>query len=590
MRKEVGIEEILNELSQRGLSRREFLKAAAALGISTSAISAFLASCAPAPTPAPPTPVPPTPVPATPTPVPATATPVPPTPVPAPKKVIVALDTDVDTLELDAFKSDAAYTVDANTQERAVDYAFEAGPMETWVVTDEYVGKLAESWQLSEDGMTLTLHIRKGVTFYNGNPVNAEAFKHSYDRHISLAGGITRPMMDMMLGAVPEGSSTDQVEVVDDYTMKLHLLKPNPLVLDYLTTIVVPVIDPAVTAEHATADDPWATEYWKTGTIGTGPYRFARWEPGVEWELEPYADYWDKEAIRNAGVLVKVVPSAEDRLMLLKAGDVDVVWGIPFKHLKELEQDPDFNVIPFPSRSQNFMVMNNAIPPFDNVKVRQAVLYALPYNDLIEKANYGYAEPLRSPIPAGMPTADFGFWPYGDGRNYAKVKDLLAEAGYPDGFETELVVHMGRQADIDSALFIQAALAEVGIDAKLSVMASGPFFGALYGRTAPLIIHYIYCFVNDPFYYAYYCMASEGVANFWNFMNDRVDELIREGFFEHDLAKREAMSKEMQKIYVEEAAYANLFQQDLVIATSAKIKGYTVHSDGQPRWWTMYKE
>jgi len=512
-----------------------------------------------------------------------------PTAVAGSEKIIVALDTEIDTMELDAFKSDAAYVLDSNTQERPIDYVLKPGPKDTWVSGDEFKGVLAESWEFSEDGKTLIFRIRKGVSFYNGNPVDARAFKHSYERHISLAKGITKPMMDMALGAVPEGSTIDQIEVVDDYTVKLHMVRPNRNILNFLATTVVPIIDPAVTAKHATSEDPWATEYWKTGTIGTGPYELANFKPGVEWELKPYDGYWDKKAVRNSGILVKVIPSAETRLMLLKGGDVDVVWGLPFKDMKGLEGDPNINVIPFASRSQNFVIMNNAIPPFDNVKVRQAVCHAIPYRDLTEKALYGYARPLRSPFPSTMPGADFSYWTYGEGKNYEKAKELLAEAGHPNGFETELFVHMGKQDDLDSATLIQAALANVGIKVKLNVVASGPFFDALFGRKAPMVIHYIYTYVNDPFYYSYYCIASDGVANFANYKNARVDELISQGFFEPNASKREAMIKEVQQLFLADAAYANLYSQDLVFATSSKIKGFAAHADGHPRFWLMDK-
>jgi len=509
---------------------------------------------------------------------------------PSGEKIVVALDSEINTMELDAFKSDAAYVLDSNTQERPIDYVWKQGSNDTWYSGMDFEGSLAKSWEFSPDGKTLTFRIRKGVTFYNGNPVDAQAFKHSYDRHISLTGGITRPMMDMALGSIASGSNVNQIEVVDDYTVKLSMNLRNNNIFNFLATTVVPIIDPKVTEEHATEDDPWAKEYWKTGTIGTGPYKLASFTPGVEWVLEPYEGYWNKDAIKNSGIIVKVIPSAETRQLLLKAGDIDVVWGIPLKNMKEMEKDPNIKVVKFPSRSQNFVVMNNAIPPFDKVEVRQAICYALPYKELREKALYGYAHPLQSPFPANMPGSDFSFWPYGEGKNYKKAKELLAKAGYPQGFETELLVHVGKQDDIDAATLIQNTLANIGVKVKLSVVASGPFFDALFGRKAPMIIHYIYTYVNDPYYYCYYCLASEGVANFANFKNAKVDQLVRDGFFESDKAKRASMIKEVQKIFFEEAAYANIYSQDLVFAISSKIKRFAAHADGHPRFWMMYKE
>ena len=103
-----------------------------------------------------------------------------PTALAGPKKIVVALDTEIDTMELDAFKSDAAYVLDSNTQERPIDYVLKPGPQNTWDTGDDFEGVLSGSWEFSEDGKTLTFHIRKGITFYNGNPVDAKAFKHSY--------------------------------------------------------------------------------------------------------------------------------------------------------------------------------------------------------------------------------------------------------------------------------------------------------------------------------------------------------------------------------------------------------------------------
>jgi peptide/nickel transport system substrate-binding protein len=442
---------------------------------------------------------------------------------------------------------------------------------------------------LSDDGSILTLHIRQGVTFYNGNPVDAKAFKHSFDRHISLRGGHPKAAMDMALGAIPEGCYTHQVEVVDTYTIRLHLMRPDPLTLTLLATPLLPIIDPALTLAHATPEDPWAREYWKTATMGTGPYRPGNAQPGVQWELEPYEGYWNKQAIRNEGIVFKVVPSAETRLQLLKRGQVDIVAGIPFRDLAELARDPSFKVVDFPPRAQNFMVINHGICPLNDVKVRRAILYALPYRDLLG-VNCGFARPLRGPLTAGMPTADHSLWPYGEGANFAEANRLLRQAGLPQGFDIELVVHEGKQADLDSAHVIQAALEEVGIRTQLSVLPSSLFFDRLARRNAPLIIHYWYPFVYDPFYFAYYQLRADADANFWNYKNARIDALIRLGIFERDVAARERMSKEIQRIFMNDAVYANLFSQDLVFAMSRQIKGLIAHNDGQPRFWAAYKD
>jgi peptide/nickel transport system substrate-binding protein len=506
------------------------------------------------------------------------------------KKITVALDTEVDTLQLSSFKSDAAYVLDANTQEGALDYKFQPFTGESPCSSQMCEGKLAESWDLSPDGLTLTLRIRKGVTFVNGNPLIAGAVKRIFERYLTPLGGHSRPVMNMALGTIDQEARPDQIEVVGDHTLRLHALQRNPLLLNLLTTALVPIVDFGMAPAHAAGDDPWKSPTWMMVTSGTGPYRLGGVQPGAQWELEPAPNYWHNGAVKNGGIVVRVVQSAEARLDMLKRGELDVIWGVPFKALRALEDARDFRVISAPSRAQNYMVMNHSMPPFDKVEVRRAILHALPYRRLVEEANCGYASPLRGLFPSCMPTSDFSLWPYGEGGDLDRARELLANAGYPHGFDSELVVHEGKPADLDSALLIKQALSQLNINLSLRVEPSGRFFDVLVNRRSPLVIHYFYAYVNDPFYCAYFSLRSDAMSNFGNYSSPHVDGLIRLGFHEADTARRLEMSLELQRIFVDEAIYANLFSQHAVFAASTKVNGFIAHDDGHPRFWAMTKD
>jgi len=487
--------------------------------------------------------------------------------------IVVALDSDIDHIEPMEFRSDAGYYATANLYEPLILQKLVPGAEEGVLEgVREYGPGLAEV-TMSPDGLLATVKIRKGAKFYNGAPITAHSFKHTFDRAMTAPRSYI-PLLVQFMGF----DSPDDVVVVDDYTMEFHLKKPSALFLPLLAFQVFGAMDPATTKAHATAEDEWAFDWYRKNANPSGPYQITKWEPGVEYVFEPNPNYWQgPDFFQNSKVIVKVVPSPEDRELLLKKGDIDLALGLPFKDVDALKADPNVKVYTIEYTRLFYLGMNNKIPPFDNVKVRQAISYAIPYDTIIQESLYGYAQKATSPIPKGMPTHTDEYWHYD--TNLDKARALLAEAGFPNGFEVELAVRLSIPWDVDAAVWIQSSLAEIGVKVTINKMTDADFFGKLNAHELPFFIHDWYSWGNDPAYQLTFLLKCGQFTNYADYCNKRVDELIEEATWTVDEAKRQELMNEAQRIIVEEAPWAFLHQPNWIVAVSKNFTGFAKVDD-----------
>jgi len=488
--------------------------------------------------------------------------------------VVIAMDSDIDHIEPMEFRSDFGYYATANFYEPLLLQVLKAGAEEGVLEgTLEYGPGLAESMTMSPDGLVATFKIREGAKFANGNPITAHSFKHTFDRAITGPRSYI-PLLVQFMGF----DGADDVVVVDDYTLEIHLDQPAALFKPLLAFQVFGAMDEKTTAAHATADDPWAFDWYRLNTNPSGPYVISKWEPGVEYWFEPNPNYWQgPEFFQNRKIIAKVVPSPEDRELLLKKGDIDLALGLPFKDVDALKADPNVKVYDIKYTRLFYLGMNNKIAPFDNVKVRQAISYAIPYETIIEESLYGYAQKATSPIPAGMPTHTDEHWAYD--TDLDKAKAVLAEAGYPNGFDVELSVRLSIPWDVDAAVWIQSNLAQIGVNVTINKMTDADFFGKLNAHELPFFIHDWYSWGNDPAFQLTFLLKCGAFTNYADYCNERVDELIELATWTVDEAKRTEYMDEAQKLIIEEAPWAFLHQPDWIVAVSKDFTGFAKLDD-----------
>jgi peptide/nickel transport system substrate-binding protein len=504
-------------------------------------------------------------------------------------KVVIVDGQDLDELDPHYFKSIPSYYAVANLYDNVFGYDYtvqEDGglfPVQEADGSWKLLPWLLESWEVSEDGLTLTFKLRQGVTFSDGSPLTAQDVLATWQRGVSDTSVYSKLVFNLMTVMTP-----DQITAPDDSTVVVTLEKPTPFALKMIATNVVTIMsDEAITA-NATADDPTAHNYFSKTPLGSTAYTLAKWTPGVEWELAPNSNYWNADALKNGGVINRVIPSPQERLSLLQNGDADVAFNLLPKDLAALKDNPDISIFNFVIPWNWYLGMGNSIPPFDNVDVRRAVSHAIPYQTIIDQVMFGFASESKSPVGTGMPTSDFSFWNYGGGP--AKAKEILDAAGISD-FSFDLAVRIGFATHEQIAVWIQSAMAEAGGNVNILKMTDAEYLEKQNSGALQAFIAEWYSWVNDPIYHLHWNFNSAATGtNFTHYNNPRVDQIIAEAMYEPDLAKREALSKEAQQIIVDEAPWAFLFQINYVVAARKNIKNFQWNTDTATKYWMVSKE
>jgi peptide/nickel transport system substrate-binding protein len=487
--------------------------------------------------------------------------------------IVIAYDGDIDHIEPMEFRSVAAYDATANLYEPLITQKLVANDKGELIGQNEFEPDIAESWDVSDDGTVFTFHLRQDAKFADGTPITANDFKYTFDRAMTGPGyiGLLTPFMAL--------SSADNVQALDDYTLQITTDRPAALTETIIGFQVFGAISQATAEAHATADDPWAENFFRTDSNSSGPYSITEWNAGVQYTFTPNPNFWrGPDFFQNSGAIFRVVPEAATREQLLRAGDVDVALGIPFADLTDLSADPNITVHAVPTTRIYYLVMNNKVAPFDDARVRQAVSMAIPYDAIIQNVIYGYGVQPKSPVSVGMEGYTDEFWNYGSGDLDA-AKALLADAGYPDGFQVELTVPQEDQVRIDTATWIQAGLADIGVDVTINTLPGADFGGLEYSGELPFFIEQWYSWGNDPFYQLTFNLKCGAATNLVQYCNPEVDQLIEQGTYSRDPAERAQLIRRAQEIIVGEAPWAFLYQPDWIVATRSNVSGIALFND-----------
>lgn len=478
----------------------------------------------------------------------------------------VALGSDVDLFDPHMFRTDASYVVTANVYEPLLrqEYADESGALQG---TDEYVGGLAESWELSDDGREAVFHLREDATFADGKPVTSADVKYTFERAMLGPGYITALLPFIGI------EKPEQIETPDEHTFVLRPSFKSPLFERFMTFQVFGAINSEVAEEHATKQDPWATEWMKDNVTASGAYQLGEVSRGQQTMLEPNPEYWGSDDVMNAGIRMRAVPDPDQRVLLLRSGDLDVADSLPPRLVSQLEDDPELNVFRLPSSRITYLGMNNKIKPFDDERVRQAISYAIPYQDIIDKVQFGYASLAKGPVPPAM-TSSAGeeLWPYE--TDLEKAKQLMDESG-EKGFTTELVVRQAQPQDAEAAVFIQDALREIGVNVEIERLPDAAYYQRLNEHSLPMFLHDWFSWGEDPFFQMTFLLKSGAFTNYADYSNADFDALLEKGTFELDPEKRAEISRQAQEIAIGDAPWAFLYSADYIVAARKGVTGVT---------------
>jgi peptide/nickel transport system substrate-binding protein len=428
--------------------------------------------------------------------------------------------------------------------------------------------ELAERFEVSADGRTITFHLRRDATFHDGTPVTADDVKWSLDRVVGIPIGKSQFSTGSMISA-------DQFVVVDPHTIQVTTPRADRFTLPNLALTYPVIINSKLAKAHATPSDPWATEWLKTNVAAGGAFKLDNFQPGQSLTLSRF-DGWKCGPLPNfRRVLWQVVPSAQTRLSSLQRGDADIVQDLPPEDVRTLEATPSVKVVGVPMAGAfQFIGMNGQKPPFDNVKVRQAVAYALPYRQMFDAALFKRGRPLFGGTPDVADGIAFP-QPLGYDTDPAKARALLAEAGLANGFETTFSFELSLATVAEPiSVLVQEALAKVGIKVTINKVPAGQLGTLLTKKEVPFFFEGSAAYLADPDYFFRIFYDGPTRWNFGSFDNPEFNKLVEKTRFETDKAAYDADVKRMIALAKQDVPIILLWQPDLDTGMQKSIEGY----------------
>lgn len=446
--------------------------------------------------------------------------------------------------------------------------------------TTELRPGLAESYEISPDGKTYTFHLRKGVTFHNGREMTAEDVKYSLDRVTTPAtqspgAGFFGSIAGYDAMAAGSATSLSGVTVLDPATVKIELSRPDATFLHVMALNFSSVV-PKEEVEK------WGADFGKH-PVGTGAFKLSDWTIGQKLLLTKNADYWRAGLPYLDSVTFEVGQEPIVALLRLQKGEVDIPGdGIPPAKFTEVMNNPDEKkqVVVGGQLQTGYITLNVEMKPFDNVEVRRAINMAINKDRIVQMIN-GRATPATQPLPPSMPgyTKEYAGYAF----DPAKAKAMLAEAGYPDGFQTQLYV-MNTDPNPRIAQAIQQDLAAIGVKAEIKALAQANVIEA--GgtpKTAPMIwsggMAWIADFPDPSNFYGPILGCAGAVEGGWNwswYCNKDLDAEAAKADSIVDPAKQDERLALWSDVYMkimQDAPWVPVFNENRYTMKSARMGG-----------------
>ncbi len=446
--------------------------------------------------------------------------------------------------------------------------------------TTNLVPDLAESYEISEDGQTFTFKLRQGVKFHNGREMTAEDVKYSIDRVVnpvtqSPGQGFFASIKGYDEAAEGKADGVSGITVVDPSTIRFELTRPDATFLHVMAINFSHVV-PKEEVEKYGAD-------FGKNPVGTGAFKLGEWTLGQRVVFQKNEDYWNKGLPHLDSITFEIGQEPIVALLRLQKGEIDIPGdGIPPAKFQEVMNDPEqkARVVEGGQLHTGYVTMNVNVPPFDNVKVRQAVNMAVNKERIVQLIN-NRAVPANQPLPPSMPgyAKDYQGYAY----DPDKAKALLAEAGFGNGFETDLYA-MNTDPNPRIAQGIQQDLAAIGIKANIQALAQANVIAAGGEKEgAPMIwsggMAWIADFPDPSNFYGPILGCGGAVPGGWNwswYCNEDLDKQAAEADSIVDPEKAEERNKMWSDIYVkimEDAPWAPIFNEQRFTMKSARMGG-----------------
>lgn len=399
----------------------------------------------------------------------------------------------------------------------------------------EMIPAVAEKYTLSEDGTTYTFTLREGVKFHNGQTVTAEDVVYSINRCAAVPEGQEKPL-------VAAFSAVKSVEALDEKTVAVTIAQRDLEFISYMTAAIIP-------ADYENQD---------TAPVGTGPFKFVSRTPQQDFVMERFEDYWGAPAWLDK-VTYKICENADALVMNLNGGSIDLCAHLTSAQASQLNQN--FQVLEGTMNLVQAVYLNNQAKPFDNQLVRQALCYAIDRQGIMDMVADGHGTAVGSSI---YPAFTKYFLPELVDKyphDVAKAKELLAQAGYPDGFDMTISVPNNYQPHMDTAEVVAEQLREAGINVTIQPVEWSTWLDTIYnGRQFQATVVGVDA-ANMTARAMLERFTSDYGKNFINYNNPAYDALFQQAINAQDEAEQTDLYKQMETMLADTAA--NVYIQDL---------------------------
>jgi peptide/nickel transport system substrate-binding protein len=444
--------------------------------------------------------------------------------------------------------------------------------------------ELAESWEVAADGMSCTFKLRQDARFHDGTPVTASDVKWSFDRAVKVGGF---PTFQMSAGSLEK---PDQFVVVDDHTFRIDYVRKDKMLLFNVAVVVPFIINSQLAKQNATQEDPWALAWLKNNDAGGGAYRIESWKPGTETILTRFDDWKSGPLPKIRRIIARDIPSAGTRRATLERGDADLSSGFAPRDFDQIIREGKVKVssVPIPNALW-YLALNTEKPPFDNVKLRQALAWAMPYEQIQSSAFFGRAVPMYGgPAEISKPVWPQAF-PYV--TDLDKAKALMKEAGFATGLETTLSLDTGTATVGEpTVVLIQESLAKIGINAAISKIPGANWRTTLNKKELPLALNRFSGWLDYPEYYFYWNFhGNNSIFNISSYQSKEMDALIDKARFTTDAAEYEKTVKEFIALCIRDVPVIPLNQPIHDVAMQKNISGYEFWFHREPDYRQFIK-
>jgi peptide/nickel transport system substrate-binding protein len=419
---------------------------------------------------------------------------------------------------------------------------------------------LAESWDVSPDQLVWTFHLRKGVTFHDGSPFTADDVVYSYRR-----------IIDQQLANVDKFSAVSVVAAADPGTVRITVKQPTPNLLTNLGGFKGMAIVQRKNVESGQI---------ATHPVGTGPFAFQGQKSGDSITLKANPAYW-AGAPRVSGVTFRFISEPSTALSALQAGEIDWTDSIPAQRVAQLKDDDSLTLAVTPSNDYWYFALNEARPPWNDVRVRQAIAYAIDRSAVVQATSYGTAVGNQLAIPKGNPW----YTPYDTYRHdIDKAKRLLRDAGAAPK-SLDMLVTSEYPETVTAAQIIADNLAPLGITVNIRTVDFATWLDEQNnGHFDMLMMGWLGNIDPDDFYYAQH--HTHGTSNAQKFSNGEVDRLLDAGRVETNRNARADDYAKAATIIADEVSYIYLYNPSVIQAWTTGLSGYQARRDGAVRFRT----